>query len=75
MSNMLVRFRDLVGAPPLLIGVVVQHAGGGMSVVQLLGGGTITARGQAVAVGQQAYVRDGVIEGQAPALPVVPIEV
>ena len=73
--NLLQRFQGLVGAPPLQVGEVISHNAGGTSTVQLPGGGLLTARGQAVPVGQQAYVRDGVVEGPAPVLPVVLIEV
>lgn len=40
----------------------------------LPGGGVLTARGVG-AVGDQVFVRDGVIEGQAPSMPFVQIEI
>lgn len=58
---------------PLLVGDVVQTAPGRV-VVQLPGGGILTARGTATP-GQRVFVRDGLIEGLAPALPVEVIEV
>jgi len=42
--------------------------------VQLPGGGVLQARGAAV-VGDHVFVRDGLIEGLAPSLPIVSIDV
>lgn len=58
---------------PLLVGTVNAFADG-IATVELPGGGLVTARGAAT-VGQQVFVRDGAIEGTAPALPVEVIEV
>lgn len=71
--NLFRAFRELVPDAPLLVGDVIQAAPGG-AVVQLPGGGVVTARGAAT-VGQRVFVRDGLIEGVAPALPVEVIEV
>ena len=40
---------------------------GDTATITLPGGGVLQARGQAT-VGQRVFVRDGVIEGEAPAL-------
>lgn len=69
-------YRQLLGLlpqRPLQVGTVEQASGGG-HVIELPGGGRVTARGEAV-VGQRVFVRDGVIEGAAPNLPVEVIEV
>jgi len=69
-------FRKLVSLlpdPPLLVGVVESLTDTG-AVILLPDGGRLTARGEAIQ-GQSVFVRDGVIEGQAPALSVVVIEV
>lgn len=71
--NLFEAFRELVPDAPLLVGEVIQTAPGG-AVVQLPGGGIVTARGTATP-GQRVFVRDGLIEGLAPALPVEVIEV
>lgn len=42
--------------------------------VQLPGGGVLQVRG-AAAVGDQVFVRDGLIEGLAPALAIVSIDI
>ena len=67
------RLQDLVAAPPLDVGDVTAVSGG-LATVTLVGGGTVNARGAAT-VGQRVYVRGGVIEGPAPALPVDLVEV
>lgn len=69
-------FRKLVSLlpdPPLLVGVVESVTTTG-AVITLPDGGRLTVRGEAVQ-GQSVFVRDGVIEGVAPALVAVVIEV
>lgn len=73
--NLWRRFRDLLPADPLLIGTVAAHHADGTSSITLPDGSLIRARGTSVAVGSSAYVRGGAVEGEAPALPVVVIEV
>ena len=58
---------------PLEVGTVTLVAGP-MVQVTLPGGAVISARGSAT-LGQRVFVRDGVIEGQAPQLPVVTLEI
>lgn len=71
MSNALKAFLSLVPEAPLLVGEVSSIANE-IRTVTLPDGATITARGVG-SVGQQVFVRDGKIEGVAPALPVVEI--
>lgn len=69
-------YRTLLGllpARPLVVGTVASLSAG-VAMVTLPGGGTLKARGAAT-VGQQVFVRDGAIEGQAPSLPIEVIEV
>jgi hypothetical protein len=73
MSNIYRKFLDLLPARPLQVGAVMSVSGG-LATVELPGGGRLQARGQATA-GQRVFVRDGVIEGVAPNLPVEVIEV
>jgi hypothetical protein len=54
---------------PLQVGTV-QGIIGGVATISLPGGGTIHARASAATVGQRVFVRDGVVEGEAPDLPV-----
>ena len=68
MTNPFALFRDLLREPRLQIGEVLSVADG-TATVELAGGGNIHARGVAN-VGDQVFVRDGVIEGPAPDLTV-----
>jgi hypothetical protein len=68
------RFADLLPGDPLLIGTVTAAEADGAWAVTLPGGAIIKARGDA-ALAQTVFVRSGIIEGQAPALSVVEIEV
>ena len=84
--NLFTRLRDLLPEPPLLIGDVIAHNADGTSLVQLITqvasgqvapglstGATIRARGTQVAVGSRAFVRNGVVESQAPSGAIVEI--
>ena len=59
-------FMDLLPARPLQVGTVAA-VDGDVATITMPGGGTLQARGQAT-VGQRVFVRDGVIEGEAPTL-------
>ena len=59
-------FMDLLPARPLQVGTVAA-VDGDVATITMPGGGTLQARGQA-SVGQRVFVRDGVIEGEAPTL-------
>ena len=71
--NVYRQFLDLLPARPLQVGTVTA-TDGDTSTVELPGGGLLQARGTA-AVGARVFVRDGVIESEAPALPVELIEI
>lgn len=73
MTNLFKQFLDLIPDPALQIGTVASISNN-IATITLPGGGTLTARGEAT-VGQQVFVRSGVIEGSAPQLPVEIIEV
>ncbi|MBS0402809.1 MAG: hypothetical protein JSS18_10055 [Proteobacteria bacterium] len=73
MRNIYRQFLDLLPPTPLQAGTVTSISGG-IATVELPGGGALQARGEAT-IGQRVFVRDNVIEGPAPALPVVLIEV
>jgi len=73
MHNLYQQFKQLLPAAPLQAGTVLEmHAGA--ALVVLPGGALIRARGSA-SVGQSVFVRDGVIEGVAPALPLEIIDI
>lgn len=71
--NPYARLRNLFPEARLLVGTVTV-AGTEMATVELPDGSTVRVRGVA-SVGDQVYVRDGVIEGPAPNLTIVEIEV
>ena len=73
MRNPYRQLMDILPQRPLQVGDVLQMANG-VSIVELPGGGRLTARGDAT-VGQRVFVRDGVIEGAAPSLSIETIEV
>lgn len=73
MSNLFKQLMALMPDPALQVGVVAAVSGG-IADVTLPGGGVIKARGDAT-VGDSVFVRGGVIEGQAPSLSIVTIEV
>ena len=73
MHNLYEQFRQLIPDPPLQAGTVVS-VGNGVATVALPGGGLIRARGNAT-VGQTVFVRDEVIEGIAPSLPLELIDI
>lgn len=71
--NLYTLFRSLIPEPPLLVGEVTAFDDG-TARVELPDGGFVLARG-ATTIGARVFVRDGVIEGPAPDLPVEIIEV
>jgi len=73
MHNLYRQFRQLLPDPPLQAGIVLSLDAGNV-VVALPGGGLIRARGEA-GIGQTVFVRDGVVEGTAPALPLEVIDI
>lgn len=73
MSNLYAQFKRLLPDAPLQVGTVIA-AGGGTATVELPGGGRLQARGEGT-VGGKVFLRDGVIEGDAPNLTVLSITV
>ena len=71
--NLFRQFEKLLPARPLLIGTVQSVTTDGL-LVELLGGGTVRVRGEAE-VGARVFVRDGAVEGPAPEMLFVPLEV
>lgn len=69
------QFLDLLPKTPRMVGTVISHVGE-LHYIQLPDGSQITATNQtAVPNGSSVFVKDGVIEGTAPSLPVVPMDV
>lgn len=72
-TNLWVRLKQLLPDAPLLVGTVVSSSAYG-AVVELPDGALASVRGDAT-VGQSVFIRSGLIEGIAPELPVVLIEI
>ncbi|MDN4590249.1 hypothetical protein DBA29_17300 [Xenophilus aerolatus] len=72
-KNLYRAFLNLLPPRDLQIAEVIA-VDGDLATLQLVGGGVVTARGAATP-GQKVFVRDGLIEAQAPDLPIVTVEV
>lgn len=72
-TNVYAAFLALLPSYPLQVANITS-IDGEVAHLALPGGGVLTARGVG-AVGDQVFVRDGVIEGQAPAMPFVQVEI
>jgi len=73
MHNIYQQFKKLLPDPPLQAGTVIE-TGSGVVTVRLPGGGLLKARGSAD-IGQNVFVRDGVVEAIDPNLTLEIIEV
>lgn len=73
LNNPLKRLQNLLPEQPLQVGTVVSVAAGAATIT-LPSGAVIQARGTAAA-GQKVFVRNGLIEGQAPNLDYVEVEI
>lgn len=74
-TNLFRTLQALMPAPPLLIGTVTAvHAAAGAVTVQLPGGATLRARGTA-SVSDRVFVRDGLVQGPAPDLADLTIDI
>lgn len=75
MRNPWREFQALLPASALYVVEVTAHNADGTSTVAFPTGESFTVRGQGVAIGNFAFVRDGVIEGEAPAVAPITLEV
>lgn len=75
MNNIWREFQALLPAPPLYVVEILEHNADGTSTVAMPNGESFRVRGQGVAEGSFAFVRDGVIEGEAPAVTPITLEV
>jgi hypothetical protein len=71
--NLFRLFKDLIPDPPLQVGEVTSISGG-TALITTPDGYTLIARGSAT-VGQNVFVRNGLIESVAPSLSVEVISV
>lgn len=75
-TNFWSRFLDLLPKAPRLLGDIATNTGNGNYVVTLLGGGTLNCRAVDITMqpGTRVFIKEGVIEGKAPALTAVMVE-
>lgn len=73
MANLLKEFQSLLPDSPLLVGDVLSVTSN-IATLELPDGAQITARGSAT-VGQRVFVRNGMVEGLAPSLTYVELDV
>jgi hypothetical protein len=75
-TNLYRALRELLPEAPLLVATVISvQTSTGTSTVEYPGGNQQRVRGTGAAVTSQVFVRDGVIEGAAPSLTNLTIEV
>ena len=75
MSNLYRALRELLPESPLLVATVVSVNPDGTSTIEYPGGNRQRVRGTDAAAGTKVFVRNGIIEGAAPALTALTIEV
>lgn len=77
MPNLWRRFADLLPHSPTLLAMVTLLHSDGSASLTLLGGGILRTRtgGVDCSVGDRVFVRDGQIQGLAPQLPQVMVEI
>lgn len=73
MANLLKQFQSLLPDSPLLVGEVLSISNN-IVTIELPDGAQITVKGGAT-VGQRVFVRGGMIEGQAPTLAYVEVDI
>lgn len=74
-TNLYRQFLELLPKQPTLAGEITAIQGDGRAVILLPGGGYILAPAEGRQVGEKVFVKDGVITGQAPDLPIMDIAV
>lgn len=72
-TNLFQRLKRLLPDPPLFIGTVT-YTDNGVATIEVPGGGLMQARGDA-GIGDKVFFHNGVIDGPAPDLPIIEIEV
>lgn len=76
MGNFWQQFKDLMPSEPKLVGTIAASYGNGLYGVNLVGGGSVQAISNTDRlIGDKVYITGKVIEGKAPDLPDVMIEI
>jgi hypothetical protein len=74
MRNLFAELRDMLQPGPAQVGTVSSYADG-LATITLPGGGIVVAKASVATVGQQVFVQDGVVQGQAVDLTLEQIEI
>lgn len=74
-TNLLAKFRRLLPGDPLIVVTVMTVNSDGTSTVTTPGGGSMRVIGTSVVATRKAYVKGGVVIGEAPNLQHFEIEV
>lgn len=74
-TNVFRRLREMLPQPAVLIAEIIAVHDDNTSSVEFPDGSQQRVRGTSVAVGQPAFVRNGVVEGLAPAREAIVIEI
>lgn len=76
MGNFWQQFKDLLPQEPKLVGTITANYGNSMYGVSLVGGGSVQAMSNTDrSIGDKVYIKGKVIDGKAPDLPDVIIEI
>lgn len=76
LGNFWQQFKDLLPSEPKLVGTITANYGNGLYGVNLVGGGSVQAISNTDRlIGDKVYITGRVIEGKAPDLPDVIIEI
>ena len=75
MTNLFRQLLELLPQTPLTIATVAADHADGTCTVTYPGGAQTRVRGEGFAVSEQVFIREGVIEGTAPALTAITVEV
>jgi hypothetical protein len=73
-TNVYRRLLALMPDPPEDVGEVTALTGDGVTL-ETISGATVTARGTGWSIGDLVYVKDGAVQGPAPVISTVEIEV
>ena len=74
-TNIWQQFKALIPEGMRVIATITANNGNGTSQATLRDGSVITVKGDSIATGQKAFIKDGEIKGTAPSLAQYEVEV
>lgn len=69
------QFKGLLPTTAVMVAEVVSHNADGTSTVEFPNGSQLKVRGQSVAVSDFAFIKDGEVRGEAPAITPITLDV